>query len=371
LAQSVKAFTDAENAKYVVVRDSIQARIQAVQQEERRGQIDPTEALARLEALNAEMVANEQSKADAIYAINLQGLHDREALYVTDPINLKKTQDLEVALAAQHQQQLTQIEAKGALDRQKIEEQAATQNEALWRGRVAPIVSSFGQQMQGLINATQTWHGAMLAVLGSIESAAFSAAERIVTNWIASEITKTAASEGQAGLRKGIELIESLFGVATKKTETSANIAALAAEAGAGGVASMAAAPFPIDLGAPAFGAAMAAAASGFGAVGFSAAGGWDIPGGVNPITQLHAEEMVLPASIANPLKKMVANSNFAWPAPANQSGQAPVAQGGGDIHVHISAIDSGDVERFFNRNGDGLRRAIQRQVRDLKIGAM
>ena len=79
-------------------------------------------------------------------------------------------------------------------------------------------------------------------------------------------------------------------------------IATNAAKAGSGGVASMAAAPWPISMGAPAFGAAMSAAAMAYAPMA-SAAGGYDIPAGLNPVTQLHAREMVLPEKYADVLR--------------------------------------------------------------------
>jgi|GEM_PF-4940071 len=91
-------------------------------------------------------------------------------------------------------------------------------------------------------------------------------------------------------------------------TTAQANITDNAAVAGAAGVASWAAAPWPIDLGAPAFGDAMAAAAQGFSLA--SAAGGYDIPSNINPVTQLHAQEMVLPANLANAVRSMAAAGN-------------------------------------------------------------
>jgi hypothetical protein len=81
-------------------------------------------------------------------------------------------------------------------------------------------------------------------------------------------------------------------------------IAGKAAEAGAGGVASMAGAPFPLNLGAPAFGAAMAALAGAYLAIP-SAAGGWDIPRGINPVVQAHSGEMVLPEKHADVIRSM------------------------------------------------------------------
>jgi hypothetical protein len=37
-----------------------------------------------------------------------------------------------------------------------------------------------------------------------------------------------------------------------------------------------------------------------------AAAGGFDIPSNINPITQLHRDEMVLPADLANGIRSMV-----------------------------------------------------------------
>ncbi|MEI8327424.1 MAG: hypothetical protein WCH44_19075, partial [Betaproteobacteria bacterium] len=103
-------------------------------------------------------------------------------------------------------------------------------------------------------------------------------------------------------------------------------IAGLSAEAGAGGVASMAAAPFPLNMSAPAFGASMAALAMSFAPMA-AASGGYDIPGSINPIVQAHAREMILPAKHADVIRNMA------------DGGQGN--GGGGDIHIHGSPSDS------------------------------
>ena len=41
-----------------------------------------------------------------------------------------------------------------------------------------------------------------------------------------------------------------------------------------------------------------------------SAAGGWDIPTGLNPMAQLHEEEMILPAEHANTIRTLSSNGN-------------------------------------------------------------
>ncbi len=67
----------------------------------------------------------------------------------------------------------------------------------------------------------------------------------------------------------------------------------------------MAGAPWPINMTAPAFGLAMAGAAASYATIA-SARGGFDVPAGMNPVTQLHQREMVLPQSIADPLRSAI-----------------------------------------------------------------
>lgn len=137
-------------------------------------------------------------------------------------------------------------------------------------------------------------------------------------------------------------LMMSLFG----KALNVADVTSESAKAGAGGVASMAAAPFPLNLGAPAFGAAMSALALSFAPMA-SAAGGFDIPGTLNPITQLHAKEMVLPAKYADVIRDM-----------ADGNG------GGGGQPVHVTYNDNSgrlsraEIERNISVIAEGLAKA-------------
>lgn len=105
-------------------------------------------------------------------------------------------------------------------------------------------------------------------------------------------------------VQMGVQWVETqaenlIVGNATAKAQGEA----LAGQAGAAGVASFAAAPWPIDLGAAGFGAAMYAEAQSFAV----AEHGYDVPAGINPMTQLHAREMVLPANLADTVRGMAA----------------------------------------------------------------
>lgn len=105
--------------------------------------------------------------------------------------------------------------------------------------------------------------------------------------------------------------------VATKTAETSAVVGANATQAASGAAASQAAIPITgPTLAAAAMGAMFALVMGLVGGGGGSktsttttripsAAGGWDIPAGINPLTQLHENEMVLPAEHAQTIRDM------------------------------------------------------------------
>lgn len=108
---------------------------------------------------------------------------------------------------------------------------------------------------------------------------------------------------------------------AIKATETTSVVTANATQAASGAAASQASIPYvgPI-LAVAAMAAIMAAVMGLMGGGGGSststtttripsAAGGWDIPAGINPLTQLHENEMVLPAEHAQTIREMAGQS--------------------------------------------------------------
>jgi len=64
-----------------------------------------------------------------------------------------------------------------------------------------------------------------------------------------------------------------------------------------------------------------------------SAAGGYDIPSGINPVTQLHEREMVLPAQYADVIRSMAGGGSSAPSVIVNienKTGQQMTAKQGG-----------------------------------------
>lgn len=97
----------------------------------------------------------------------------------------------------------------------------------------------------------------------------------------------------------------------------------------------------------------MAAAAAAF-APAASAAGGYDIPAGMNPITQLHAREMVLPAKQADVIRGLADGEGLVQRDP--------------EIHVHITAHDTQGVRDLFMNNQPALVEAIKKAHRNFML---
>lgn len=103
---------------------------------------------------------------------------------------------------------------------------------------------------------------------------------------------------------KAIDAAGATATVAAKGVETTAVTGMNAVQAATGAAASQAPIPVVGPYLAIAAMAAIFAAVSAMGSKVKSARNGYDIPSGVNPMTQLHEEEMVLPKDIANPLRE-------------------------------------------------------------------
>lgn len=143
---------------------------------------------------------------------------------------------------------------------------------------------------------------------------------------------------------------------ATKTTETSAVVSSNAVQAASGAAASQASIPYVGPILAVAAMAAMMAAVMGLMGGGGgsqttttttripSAAGGWDIPAGINPLTQLHENEMVLPAEHAQTIREMA-------------------GQSGGDDSTIIINSTGGD---FIHKND--LAKLLKQMKRDFKF---
>lgn len=100
---------------------------------------------------------------------------------------------------------------------------------------------------------------------------------------------------------------------------------------------------------APAGAAAAFVAVEAFGSGIATASRGYDIPSGINPMTQLHQREMVLPAAIADPLRGSLDKGG---------------GLGGSTINLHLSAIDTQSVSGMLRNQKGTIAKALRDHAR-------
>ncbi len=194
---------------------------------------------------------------------------------------------------------------------------------------------------------------AILNALGLRDAASFAVTQTAKTGLNAAGVSaRTTATVGGAAVGTAAESQSALVSIGTSAAKAAAGVYAdVAASFGPAG-------PFV----APVLAGAALAAVLDFKGLVASAEGGFDIPHGVNPLTQLHQEEMVLPARFANPLRDVL--SSF---TPANSGGPALAGSGDGDTHLHLhmgAGADGPSLQRWFDSHGDKLAKTLAAQTR-------
>lgn len=247
----------------------------------------------------------------------------------------------------------------------------ALKMESMFGGLGDRVSGLWDKGLQSMMDGTLTWRNAMNAVFADmgaffiqkmvsepLKQYAAGLARKLAIRLgfvsaetsaeVAGQTAQTGAVVAGEAARTGATILGSGLRMATKVMETIGSIMLSAYEAMAGAWAAMVRIPFVGPVIAPVVAAGAFAGVIGLVGKIKSASGGYDIPSGVNPVTQLHEEEMVLPKPYANVIRDMAAG------------GGAPAAGGvgGGEVHHHnynIQAWDSRDMKRFLRDNSSAL----------------
>lgn len=302
-----------------------QARLTDVAQAEQMAQLDlQANLITQGQLLQAQADFEKQR-----YAIEAEALAQRQALLAKDP-------DRNPVALQQVQQQIQALEQTHRNRIAVIGRQQTMESQSNWTGMVGSVRASWSSGLNGILTGTMSTQGLLKGIFGSIGSAFI---ENMVTRplmaWIFGETAKTGATVTGVGVRTAAEAGGAAMSVAIWGAATISNIIASAWQAMAGAFAAMSAIPFigPV-LGVA---AAVAAGAFVFGLVKnvASAEGGYDIPAGVNPMTQLHEQEMVLPKQYANVIRQAA-------------SGEGQLGGGDGGYHYHDNSgrLTPADIRR-------------------------
>ncbi len=277
-----------------------------------------------------QMLVAQQDFENQRYEIEAAALERRRMLLENDP-------DRNPVAMQQIHQQMLELEQQHKHSVAEIQQQQKMEARSDWNNMVGSIEQSWTNGLNGILTGTMSTQGLLRGIFGSISNAfikdmvtpsvmAFVFGEQQKTGATLTGVAQRGAAEA-AGAAKSVLL---WAGAAIKNILTSAY------QAMAGAFAAMSAIPVV----GPALGVAAAAAAGAF-VFGLvknvaSAEGGYDIPAGTNPLTQLHEQEMVLPKQYANVIRRAA-------------EGDGGLGGGGGDtIHYndHTGRLTPSEIRR-------------------------
>lgn len=312
-----------------------------------------------------------------------------------DQLALQKQMDAAAGVTTETKEQrqistqIVDLSDQNAMSMQGLNLQAeADKIETTFGGLSQRMSSLWDQGLQSMMEGTLTWRNASNAIFSSmtqffiqkmIQEPLFAMmtgmARRLLIKAGFIKAETAAEATGQAlqtgahtvgeATRTGVTAAGGLARIALKAGEAIKSILMYAWEAMAGAFNAMVAIPYIGPFLAVGAGAAAFALVAGIAGKIKSARGGYDVPAGLNPITQIHEEEMVLPKPYANVIRDMAKGGEAGQQAAGVNP--AAVAAGGDTYHFNISAVDARSVKRLFMDNRGAVAEAAKTYGREFK----
>ncbi|AUT34861.1 transglycosylase SLT domain-containing protein [Acinetobacter pittii] len=380
-AFSIKAEKDA-NDKILALRLELLEKTKVMREAEidhfqrvaeRTYQIEMAQVQADFDAnkiSHVQKVQREKFLEDTLTAIKRQGLLDRldleNELSGISGKQGNQGQILESISGLDTGKQVSDTKSTGLLTEAQMKD-----FEAKFGGLTSRMSGLWDKGIQSMLNGTLTWKNAMNAIFSELSA-------EFIQNMVTAPLKKYMASlgprlaaklglikaetvaeaSGQAAqtgatiageaTRTGVTASGGLARLGLKATEAIKGIMMSAWEAMAGAFKAMVSIPYIGPVLAVGAGAAAFGLVAGLAGKIKSARGGYDIPSGVNPITQLHEDEMVLPAQHANTIREL-GKSTFN----SGMSDDSDITgQGGENAVFNIQAWDTRDIKRFMKKHG-------------------
>jgi hypothetical protein len=293
------------------------------------GLINARQEAAELAALDQQTYENDKATQDKITADKIAALNQQWDLEAGNAEKQMAIQQQITDAQKENYDKQAQLTEQNAARIEQTQIQAAEKVQQAWRQSIAGTVGTFTSGFVNMEEKGTSFQSVMLSVGQGIQNDFLQAIDKMIDNWIMQMIFGEAQSKVSADL------------------QADNSIAASAATGAAAVFASLVGDPLTAAA-APGAAAATYAEIMAYTTVA-SAAGGYDIPTGVNPITQLHQEEMVLPASISNSLRGMIASGPGG--SAAGGGGAGGGSRGGDTYHMTIPSMDSRSITRLANSN--------------------
>lgn len=330
---------------------------------------------------NVQKVQLEKQQEDKLREIKLKGLRERLAL---------ENEQTSITGKQGNQNQITNNMSDLETDQKVadtksmglISDAEMKDFEAKFGGFTSRLSNLWDQGIQSLMNGTLTWSNATKAVLADMGAFTLQTATKELQGWLRIQAIKLARKLGFVGAETAAEASgqaaqtgATIAGEATRTSVTAAGglarlglkaaeavkgIMMSAWEAMAGAFKAMVSIPYIGPVLAVGAGAAAFGLVAGLAGKIKSARGGYDIPSGVNPVTQLHEDEMVLPSQHANTIREM----GKAMRSGASFGAAAAAEGGGAGATINISAIDAKSIERLLKKNGRAVANGLNSYAR-------
>lgn len=280
-----------------------------VQQALDQGRIDAVQAATFMGQIKAQELQDEISFETTRWEIARTAFQARLALMGLEPTEKAKILNDMVEQENAYNQRIKVLRDGASMSGLETQRNVANAVADSWKSILSPIGQSVNGMFQNLYNGTMGLKEAFLGVLDQMLFAFVDWAIQSGIQWAALELAKTSATVAGTTARTSAEV------AAATTTEAVSGGAALFQILNYGWTA--AAAAFSAVAGIPVIGPALAVGASaaalaavlGFAGNILSAEGGMGSVPADGTITELHKQEMVLPAKFANPLRNMLTGS--------------------------------------------------------------
>lgn len=364
------------------------------------GIISARQEAAERRALIAEQYDDAMKFEEDLYQLKIRSLRDQMALLPLESAERVRINNQILQAETEHELNIRGIKRQTNQQVLDLNRQVAANTIQKYAEIKSTITQSLNSMFQGLWTGNQTFMSSLLSLADAVIFKFVDMGIQLLVNWAATQLgltglttsgqaarsateaagvaahtaaeaTKTGITTGAIGVRSGAELAAmtamTVAGIASRVSQ----VIGLSGVAGAAAFASTAAIPIVGPAIAPAAAAAAVAATMGFLPLA-SAARGWGEVPQDGMLTELHKSEMVLPASIASPLRASLAGfgpqvSGFGSASNDNWRGNSTAGAGGGrkqEYHLHLSAIDGESAHSFIMNNHRSIGKAFKKAVR-------
>lgn len=355
-----------------ILRTELEARKAAIEDAGGLGDLNPNERNQLLRNVLEDELRLEEQHAAEIYAIHRKSIALQLALENLKPDERRRLNNELAQIDAEYAAQERELAATRRAQIDQFSRNTAKSTRQIWEAALQPITQQFASFFNGMLTGAQSFRQGMIQIMDNLVSQFVNQIAEMANSWLAGEIAKRTSSQATAAVTAATAASSAATSTAASAASGTAQVGTNAAVGASGAFASIAAIPVVGPFMAPMIAAGVMAAIMGFGSL-ISARGGADIGPGVNPMAQLHEEEMVLPAHIANPLRSMLSGAGPRASGMMSRAASAgadarTVNQGGDKYEFNYQPkhtnMDAG-FDTLLRNDGQSLRKWLANEVRN------